>query len=161
MNYHRLDKLLAAQQWQEAAAETQRLVHQVSARNHQPPIGHDWLTSNGVNTFPCKDLQTIDRLWTTHSQGRYGFSTQANRWKGTLGFESLRQQPDRWRQYVKYLGWQAPRQRVEPASASTISMRGLPQAVQSTADFDDQPLTGDIPIFRGSAWLARTRECQL
>jgi hypothetical protein len=159
MNYRQLEKLLEAQQWQEAAAETQRLVHRVSTRNHQPPIGHDWLTSDGVYTFPCKDLQTIDRLWTTHSHGQYGFSPQAQKWKGPLGFEFLQQHADRWRQYSKQLGWQAVRQPVKKASAATIASRGLPQAIQSTADFDDQPLTGDTPIFRGSAWLARTREC--
>lgn len=33
-----------------------------------------------INQVPCKDTQTIDQLWTRHSEERFGFSTQIRIW---------------------------------------------------------------------------------
>ena len=34
------------------------------------------LTPDAVKVFPCSVLQVIDRLWTTYTGGRFGFSVQ-------------------------------------------------------------------------------------
>lgn len=33
------------------------------------------LTQKDIEEFPCSNLMAIDRLWTLHSEGRFGFST--------------------------------------------------------------------------------------
>jgi hypothetical protein len=36
----------------------------------------DWMRVEQLRGFPCTDLRTIDQLWTTYSQGHFGFSVQ-------------------------------------------------------------------------------------
>jgi predicted NACHT family NTPase len=35
-----------------------------------------WLSSEGIDNFPCADLRTIDQLWVKYSHGKFGFSVQ-------------------------------------------------------------------------------------
>ncbi|TVP58817.1 MAG: serine/threonine protein kinase [Nodularia sp. (in: Bacteria)] len=71
MQYTRLRDLLAAGSWKEANDETVRLMLVVAKQEKE---GLLFMTS--VENFPCKDLQTIDKLWVKHSNGRFGFSVQ-------------------------------------------------------------------------------------
>jgi GUN4-like len=34
------------------------------------------LDEKRIKALPCQDLQTIDRLWMYHSNGKFGFSIQ-------------------------------------------------------------------------------------
>jgi hypothetical protein len=38
------------------------------------------LTRRDIGFCPCRDLQTIDEFWTTHSAGKFGFSVQSHIW---------------------------------------------------------------------------------
>lgn len=39
-----------------------------------------WLYFTEVENFPIPDLLTVDRLWTVHSEGKFGFSVQRKLW---------------------------------------------------------------------------------
>lgn len=43
-------------------------------------IKRKWLYFTEVDNFPSVDLQTIDRLWWLHSEGKFGFMVQRKIW---------------------------------------------------------------------------------
>jgi GUN4-like/NACHT domain len=69
--FEKLDELLRAQRWVEADQETYRLM--ITAVGKE--VGQ-YFTSDELLNFPCDVLRTIDDLWVTHSQGRFGFTVQ-------------------------------------------------------------------------------------
>lgn len=70
-DYTLLRDLLAAGKWKEADDETRLVMLKVAGRES---IG--WLNEASLNELPCTDLRTVDQLWVTYSQGRFGFSVQ-------------------------------------------------------------------------------------
>jgi GUN4-like len=70
-NYLHLRDLLKAQNWYAADQETLKVMVKATIRG-----GSGWLDSYNHREFPCKDLQTIDRLWVIASNGQFGFSVQ-------------------------------------------------------------------------------------
>ena len=70
-DYTLLRDLLAAGKWKEADDETRLVMLKVADRES---IG--WLNEDSLNKFPCTDLRTVDQLWVSYSQGRFGFSVQ-------------------------------------------------------------------------------------
>jgi hypothetical protein len=70
--YQNLKQYLAEQNWFEADNETIRLILSVTAREIEE------LAPEDIRHFPCNDLIVIDRLWGKYSDGRFGFSPQAN-----------------------------------------------------------------------------------
>jgi hypothetical protein len=163
IQYKELEQQLKTHQWMAANAETARLVIAIAKAQDQPVIGHDWLTTSAVSTFPCGAIQQIDRLWTTHSQGRYGFTSQLDLWPEGLDYSSLQQRRDRWTAFSKTIGWnEAPAMLDENARfpAAPRTSGALPKPIRSTADFDDQPMHSSYREFMGSAFLDRVRHCQ-
>jgi hypothetical protein len=156
-NYSELEKLLIEKKWEQADFATKTLIFEISRRNQQAAIGRDWLTQAGVENFPCRDLQTIDRMWRQHSQGRYGFSVQLRLWDTSLEPDKLQAEPERWRRFRKHLGWY-PREDKE--FKPEIEGR-LPEPVRSTPDFGDGALLEDTTMFSGAAWLRRSQQCDL
>jgi len=71
VNYSKLRDLLVAGQWKEADRETLRALLKVSGREKE-----GWLREKDLAKFPCEDLHTIDQLWVSYSNGRFGFSVQ-------------------------------------------------------------------------------------
>jgi GUN4-like len=67
----RLQELLKAGDFREADQETIRVFLAITRAPNLESI-----TPNDVRQFPCYELQVIDQLWTTYSQGRFGFSVQ-------------------------------------------------------------------------------------
>jgi hypothetical protein len=47
----------------------------------------DHLSDNDLQSYPCESLIRLDNLWTTYSDGRFGFSPQKEIWSflGGLG----------------------------------------------------------------------------
>ncbi|MEB3886690.1 GUN4 domain-containing protein [Lyngbya sp. CCY1209] len=84
MDYTELRDLLAAGRWEEADAETRRLISAIGNREESFAIG---LIAGllGVYNFPCEDLRTIDRLWLKYSDRRFGFSVQLDVDRGLGG----------------------------------------------------------------------------
>ena len=71
VNYTELRDLLAAKKWKEADDETGKRMLEASGRESQ-----GYLNVEDVENFPCQDLGTIDKLWVTYSNGKFGFSVQ-------------------------------------------------------------------------------------
>lgn len=70
-DYTKLRDLLAAEHYKAADLETRKVMVWVCrAVKQAEPHSQDSLP------FPCKDLHTIDRLWVSYSEGRFGFSVQ-------------------------------------------------------------------------------------
>jgi eukaryotic-like serine/threonine-protein kinase len=68
-DYGQLETYLQNQEWQQADAETDRLMLQVSGETSA-------LDVDAINKFPCNSLEKIDELWTSNSDGRFGFTPQ-------------------------------------------------------------------------------------
>ncbi len=159
-----LEQQLRAGQWMAANAETARLVMEIAQAQGQPVIGHDWLTTSAVSTFPCQAIQQIDRLWNTYSQGRYGFTSQLNLWPEELDYGSLEKKGDRWTAFSKTLSWNEAAPALDENARFPEAPRtsgALPKPIRSTADFDDQPMHSSYREFIGSAFLDRARSCKV
>lgn len=70
-DYTKLRDLLAAENYQAADLETRKVMVWV-CRAVKQAESHP----QDSLPFPCKDLQTINRLWVYYSEGRFGFSVQ-------------------------------------------------------------------------------------
>lgn len=71
VNYTQLQSLLAQEKWREANNETYLLLLKAAKRDKQ-----GWLTTDSVKDLACWDLATIDKLWSSYSQGHFGFTPQ-------------------------------------------------------------------------------------
>ncbi|MBE9111405.1 GUN4 domain-containing protein [Nodosilinea sp. LEGE 07298] len=69
--YQPLQRLLKTGKLLEADEETVRVILQEAGT----PDRED-LTPNAIRLFPCSVLRVVDRLWTTYTGGRFGFSIQ-------------------------------------------------------------------------------------
>lgn len=77
VDYTRLRDLLAAGKWKEADQETLAVMVKAAGQEKE-----NWrLNVESIETFPCTDLRTIDRLWVKYSDGRFGFSVQKRIWE--------------------------------------------------------------------------------
>ena len=64
-----LEKLLAQQQWQAASDLTWKIFN---------PKGENTVA---IEPISCTTIDSVDRLWTVYSDGRYGFSIQQQVWQ--------------------------------------------------------------------------------
>lgn len=78
--YGRLQELLAAKDFYQADRETIAIILSISGESDLESI-----TPNDVRHFSCHELRVIDTLWTTYSQGRFGFSIQAQVYQSVGG----------------------------------------------------------------------------
>jgi hypothetical protein len=78
--FKRLQELLAAGDWRQADRETIQVILSVTGASDLESI-----SPNDVRQFPCNELYVIDRLWTNYSQGRFGFSVQAQLYQSVGG----------------------------------------------------------------------------
>lgn len=70
-NYTTLQNLLKERRYKEADQETNRMMLFVARR-----VKEGWLDTKAIDSFPCKDLLTINQLWAQNSNGRFGFGIQ-------------------------------------------------------------------------------------
>ena len=97
-DYTSLQNLLLAQKYQEADCETYQVVLKVAQRERQ-----GWLRHSDIDDFPTADLQTIDRLWVTYSNGRFGFSVQKQIYQGLGGTRGYNE--GIWQAWGDRVGW--------------------------------------------------------
>ncbi|MDZ8051950.1 MAG: AAA-like domain-containing protein [Aulosira sp. ZfuVER01] len=76
--YAQLEYYLKAKNWQAADKQTYLLMLNVAKREKEK-----YLDINSINNFSCLDLKTIDQLWVTNSDKRFGFSVQKEIWTST------------------------------------------------------------------------------
>ena len=78
--YQPLQRLLRTGKLLEADEETVRVILQEAGT----PNRED-LTPDAIRLFPCSVLRIIDRLWTTYTGGRFGFSVQLKLYQAVGG----------------------------------------------------------------------------
>ncbi|MEH1835398.1 MAG: GUN4 domain-containing protein [Nostoc sp.] len=78
--FQRLSELLAAGKWREADLETIQVILEITGHTELESI-----TPNDVRQFSCNQLRVIDKLWTTYSQERFGFSAQVQLYQSVGG----------------------------------------------------------------------------
>ena len=66
---------LAQQEWREADYWTWQRILEVAEIE-----GRDWLDGDEIAAFPQRELQTLNELWYAYSEGRLGWSVQAEIW---------------------------------------------------------------------------------
>ena len=71
IDYKPLAELLYKQEWEKADKETQNLMLQAAGQ-----VNSAWIDRKAMGAFPCRDLETIDKLWVKYSRGKFGISVQ-------------------------------------------------------------------------------------
>jgi len=74
INYDDLQLMLVEQKFEEADRLTSSYLRKLAGKLAEK---RGYVFYSEVNNMSGKDLQTIDRLWTIYSTGRFGFSIQA------------------------------------------------------------------------------------
>jgi hypothetical protein len=97
INYYKLRDLLAAKKWKEADRETAERMCEVMGRQKE-----NWLRVEDIESFPCKDLKIIDKLWVYYSQGKFGFSVQKKIWQEC---GSPTEYNNDWERFGERVGW--------------------------------------------------------
>jgi tetratricopeptide (TPR) repeat protein len=77
VSYAKLKEHLKERKWKDADLETACLIVRVIEK----VTNSKEISQKSLAFFPCADLNTIDRLWSESSDGRFGFSIQKNFWK--------------------------------------------------------------------------------
>lgn len=102
IDYTQLRYLLADGKWEEADEETLAVLFKAAAQEHE-----GFLDIESIETFPCIDLRTIDRLWVKYSNGRFGFSVQKRIWESVVR-ESVGLKPSEYYYGMEFpdrVGW--------------------------------------------------------
>jgi len=99
VDYTRLRDLLADGKWKEADEETLAVMLKATGREKE-----GYLDSESIETFPCADLRTIDRLWVKYSEGRFGFSVQKRIWE-SVGGKPGEYDEEIYRKLANRVGW--------------------------------------------------------
>jgi len=83
--------------WQEADAETRRLLLELGDQNDS-----GGLSISEVEALSCDDLRAIDQQWVEASDGKFGFSVQARIWQ-EVG--SPTRYNEQWEEFGDRVGW--------------------------------------------------------
>jgi hypothetical protein len=86
--FQTLHSLLEQENWQQAEAETKKLMLRGTDQTY--------FNGNIINNLSCSDLKIINRLWVQYSNGRFGFSVQGEIWKGVK---------NDYKQFEERVGW--------------------------------------------------------
>jgi hypothetical protein len=77
IDYKPLQRLLAAHNFLEGDRLTLQKMCELSGA---AAMKRKWLYFSEIESLPITDLQTINRLWLVHSEGKFGFSVQRQLW---------------------------------------------------------------------------------
>ncbi len=85
-SFHTLNELLQSKKWEEADWETAKIIYAIAQyelpdSHHYKSYPPDYIVPEHIKVIPKKYLNNIDKLWTKHSNGRFGFSVQKRIWK--------------------------------------------------------------------------------
>jgi GUN4-like len=117
VDYTKLRDLLASAKWKEADEETTNKILEVAGRTKE-----GYLMNSDINTFPVKDLGTIDILWVKYSNGHFGFSVQKDIYESLGGTSQL--DDTIWAAFGDRVGWRVNGRWL---SASQIKLASNPQ----------------------------------
>ena len=77
VDYSNLQKLLTQREFEQADVMTMQKLCELAGAS---AVERKWLYFTEVDSLPIADLQTIDKLWRVHSEGKFGFSVQRKIW---------------------------------------------------------------------------------
>ncbi|NER02310.1 MAG: GUN4 domain-containing protein [Okeania sp. SIO3C4] len=147
VDYTKLRNLLAAGKWGEADRETHSVMTKVVTKvMGELPTGI--IEIPYMESFPCEDLATMDKLWVKYSDGKFGFSVQKQIYQSLGGMkkynndkvrysqEGRKYHKEVWRAFISKVGWSHGRGYVHkkpntplyvgshPISSGWVSIRG-------------------------------------
>lgn len=93
IDYAPLQQLLAEQNFQAADQMTLQKLCELAGSS---AVQRKWVYFTEVEQFPITDLQTINNLWLTYSEGKFGFSVQREIWLGV---------GKNWDKFWAKIGW--------------------------------------------------------
>ena len=142
VNYTKLRDLLAAKKWREADLETCQRMIEAAGRESQR-----YLDAKDIESFPCQDLGTIDKLWVKYSNGKFGFSVQKEIYLTVGGTKEYNKKV--WEAFGDKVGWRQ--------GGSWLNYNSM--------TFSDKHYMGHLPCGGGfglACWLwARVWSCSL
>ncbi len=77
IDYQTLQQLLIEQKYQEADTLTRVKLQELVGEN---AIKRKWIYFTEIDKLPSTDLDIIDQLWNTYSEGKFGFRVQRKIW---------------------------------------------------------------------------------
>jgi hypothetical protein len=98
IDYRPLAELLYKQKWEQADQLTTQLMLKASGQQDSA-----WIDRNTMRNFPCRDLNTIDKLWLKYSKGKFGISVQKRIYLSVGGTRSYDKKT--WEALGERLGW--------------------------------------------------------
>jgi hypothetical protein len=108
IDYRSLQVALARQEFELADNLTREKLCELAGPG---AIQRKWLYFTEVEQFPGEDLHTINALWWSHSEGKFGFSVQRKLWL-SLGRDFVKLWPkigwkdgNHWTKYPKGFNW--------------------------------------------------------
>jgi len=120
IDYTPLRDLLLAGAWQAAHEETKAVLCAAAGRAFGCPKSPSGLYVEHMDTLPCADMCTIDKLWRWASAGRFGFAIQVAIYRELGGTD--RYSFDIWQAFCYHTGWIVP----EPICALSAPLGHLP-----------------------------------
>jgi GUN4-like len=157
VDYRNLRNLLKEGKWQAADKETLKVMLKASKREMN-------LNAESFEKFSCKDLQTIDRLWVTASNGHFGFSVQTKIW---LECDSPISYDENFRIFSDRVGWHNEKQVIDyndlKFSLSTSPKGELPgfAYVGVVLEGESMILAGNSSEFGWYSIFYRVKKCRL
>ena len=142
VDYAKLRDLLAAGNWKEADQETARVMLQAANR-----VKEGYLTVNDIDNFPCEDLRTINQLWLSYSEGKFGFSVQKEIYHRLGGTREYNREV--WESFGDAVGWRQ--------GGSWLNSKNLTFASRKAP-------SGHLPFLvgrRGKSLFSRVKTCKL
>jgi hypothetical protein len=100
IDYSSLRGLLIENKWEEANNETLMLLLKSTDREKE-----GFVSTTLMRQFPCKDLLTIENLWSTASKGRFGFRVQQGIWKRFGGPGYSMGEPNLLKRFYEEVEW--------------------------------------------------------
>lgn len=103
--YQALQDHLRQKKWRNADELTKDLIFQLGGGEYSDRDETYWIGNQWTQNIPNADLQLIDRLWTTYSEGRFGFSVQKHIFLECGGQTGDRNEREVWKRFNAQVGW--------------------------------------------------------
>ncbi|MDJ0903824.1 MAG: GUN4 domain-containing protein, partial [Xenococcus sp. MO_188.B8] len=120
LRYQKLQSYLQNEQWKEANEETYRLIIQIAGKEEGQS-----LDSEDLENFPSEEFNTINQLWLSNSQGKFGFSVQKEIYEGLGGTREYDEKV--WNSFGDRVGWRKDENWVSYSDLVDISLEEAKQ----------------------------------
>lgn len=98
IDYQPLQEMLQTKNWLEADQETAKIMLLLTNQEKK-----GYLTETDIYKLPAQDLITLDEMWLTASNNKFGFSVQNKLYQNFGGKRYF--EPEIWRKFGENVGW--------------------------------------------------------